>query len=71
MNFYSSEFLLQHCQDILKFYDDKVVDPSGGYFHNYLDDGTLFAPGFRQLVRAPALSLTMSAPHCYLAVTTI
>ena len=50
MNFYSSEFLLQHCQDILKFYDDKVVDPSGGYLHNYLDDGTLFAPGFRQLV---------------------
>ncbi len=50
MNFFSTEFLRSHCHDILKFYDDKVVDPSGGYFHNYLDDGTLFNQGFRQLV---------------------
>ncbi len=50
MNFFSSSFLLEHCQSILKFYDPVVVDPSGGYFQNYYDDGQLFKPEFRQLV---------------------
>jgi len=50
MNYYEPEFLLSHVKSILKFYDDKVVDPSGGFYHNYLDDGTLFDSEFRQLV---------------------
>ncbi|WP_337842445.1 AGE family epimerase/isomerase [Rheinheimera sp.] len=50
MNFYSEAFLLEHCQSILDFYTDKVVDPSGGYHQNYLDDGSLFDTHFKQLV---------------------
>ncbi|WP_339863373.1 AGE family epimerase/isomerase [Paremcibacter congregatus] len=50
MNFSSPEFLLQHCRDILDFYEPRVVDQSGGYYQNFLDDGTVFDPGFRQLV---------------------
>ncbi|WP_372873181.1 AGE family epimerase/isomerase [Shewanella sp.] len=50
MNFYSRDFLLSHSQSILDFYDPRVLDASGGYFHNYYDDGSLFDPGFRQLV---------------------
>ncbi|MFC4653884.1 AGE family epimerase/isomerase [Rheinheimera marina] len=50
MNFYSEAFLLEHCQSILDFYTDKVVDPSGGYHQNYLDDGSLFDSHFKQLV---------------------
>jgi len=49
-NYYDQTFILQHCQDILGFYDPRVVDPSGGYFHNYFDNGELFNPGFKQLV---------------------
>ena len=47
---YSKAFLLKHCQSILDFYDPRVVDETGGYYHNYFDNGDVFAPGFRQLV---------------------
>lgn len=50
MNFYDQTFLLKHCQDILDFYDPNVIDPNGGYHQNYKDDGTIFSPGFKQLV---------------------
>lgn len=48
--FYQADFIRQHCRDILGFYDPRVLDPAGGYYQNYYDDGSLFAPGFRQLV---------------------
>ncbi len=48
--FYSAGFIRQHCRDILGFYDPRVLDAAGGYFQNYYDDGSLFAPEFRQLV---------------------
>jgi len=47
---YQRQFLLAHCQDILAFYTPRVIDETGGFYHNYLDDGSLFNPGFRQLV---------------------
>ena len=50
MTFFDTEFLLSHCQDILAFYDNRVIDEQGGYFQNYYRDGQLFNPGFRQLV---------------------
>lgn len=50
MNFYSEQFLLSHCQSILDFYTSRVVDPSGGYHQNFLDDGRLFDTHFKQLV---------------------
>jgi mannose/cellobiose epimerase-like protein (N-acyl-D-glucosamine 2-epimerase family) len=34
----------------MDFYDPNVIDPNGGYHQNYKDDGTVFAPGFKQLV---------------------
>ena len=53
--FYQAGFIRQHCRDILGFYDPRVLDPAGGYFQNYYDDGSLFAPGFRQLVSSTRL----------------
>lgn len=47
---YNREFILDHCRDILAFYTPRVMDESGGFYHNYLDDGSLFNRGFRQLV---------------------
>ncbi len=32
-----------------------MVDPDGGFFQNFLDDGTVFDPGFRQLVSSARL----------------
>ena len=50
MNFRDNDFLLQHIRSILGFYDPVVVDASGGYFQNFLDDGTVFDAGARHLV---------------------
>jgi len=50
MHFYDNDFLTQHCQSILGFYTDRVVDPNGGYFQNFYDDGEIFNGEFKQLV---------------------
>lgn len=48
--FYSREFLLEHGKSIFKFYDPRVIDQTGGYYQNFLDDGRYFDKKFRQLV---------------------
>ncbi len=48
--FYGREFLLKHGQSILDFYTPNVIDSSGGYYQNFLDNGQHFEPKFRQLV---------------------
>ena len=50
MNFYDNDFLIDHCKQILKFYNGRIIDSSGGYFQNFYDDGTTFDKGFKQLV---------------------
>jgi mannose/cellobiose epimerase-like protein (N-acyl-D-glucosamine 2-epimerase family) len=55
MNFYQQDFLLKHSQDILNFYDDIVIDPKGGYFQNFYDNGSTFEQGFKQLVSSTRL----------------
>ena len=50
MDFRSREFLLGHIRSILDFYDPHVVDKRGGFFQNFKDDGSVFAPGDRHLV---------------------
>lgn len=49
-NPYSEQFLKNHCRSIFAFYDGRVVDEEGGYFHNYLDNGDYFDTDFKQLV---------------------
>ncbi|NQZ80102.1 MAG: AGE family epimerase/isomerase [Colwellia sp.] len=50
MNFYDNDFLIDHCKQILSFYNGRIIDSSGGYFQNFYDDGTTFNKGFKQLV---------------------
>ena len=49
-NFRSRQFLLHHIQHTLSFYEHRVVDPNGGFFHCYMNNGELFSPGLRTLV---------------------
>lgn len=49
-DFRSRDFLLAHIRHTLSFYDPRVVDPDGGFFHCYLNDGTIFDRGLRTLV---------------------
>ena len=50
MNYRESEFLRGHIKSILDFYHPRIVDESGGFFQNFLDDGTVFDPDSRHLV---------------------
>jgi mannose/cellobiose epimerase-like protein (N-acyl-D-glucosamine 2-epimerase family) len=50
MDFRSRDFLLGHIRHTLAFYDPRALDPSGGFHHCYMNDGTLFDPGLKTLV---------------------
>ncbi|MCO4785811.1 MAG: AGE family epimerase/isomerase [Marinomonas atlantica] len=44
------DFLQQHTHSILNFYEPVVLDPNGGFYQNFLDDGTVFEPHSKHLV---------------------
>ncbi|MGJ8680918.1 AGE family epimerase/isomerase [Paraglaciecola sp.] len=50
MNFSNKEFLRSHIQSILDFYLPNIKDETGGFFHNFMDDGSVFEPSNRHLV---------------------
>ncbi|MEP3275720.1 MAG: AGE family epimerase/isomerase [Stappiaceae bacterium] len=49
-SFDDPDFLHAHIQSILDFYENRVVDPAGGFFQTFRDDGTVYDPGDRHLV---------------------
>ena len=51
-NWRSESFLRGHIDDILRFYAPAAFDPEGGFFHAYLDDGTVYDRRTRHLVSA-------------------
>jgi len=50
INYRSRDFLLKQISTTLAFYDDRVVDPAGGFYHCYMNNGDLFNPGLKTLV---------------------
>lgn len=57
-DFRSPAFLKQHALWALAFYDTQSVDPSGGMYHFYLDDGRVYNSGTRHLVSATRFVIT-------------
>ncbi|MEN9886913.1 MAG: hypothetical protein RL758_1491 [Pseudomonadota bacterium] len=51
-DFSSPQFLTGHIDSILRFYEPNAFDPQGGFFHYYLDDGTVYNRTHRHLVSA-------------------
>lgn len=49
-DFRSAETLRQHVRDTLAFYDTRCIDPSGGFYHFFKDDGTVYDSATRHLV---------------------
>ena len=49
-DFESPTFLQSHVESILAFYEPSVFDPAGGFFHHFLDDGTVYDRETRHLV---------------------
>ena len=49
-NFHRHQPVLNHVRDILAFYHPRAIDPSGGLYHFFKDDGTVFDAHTRHLV---------------------
>ncbi|HZP94449.1 MAG TPA: AGE family epimerase/isomerase, partial [Burkholderiales bacterium] len=49
-DFRSREFLLQHVRSTMAFYHPRAIDPRGGFYHFFRDDGTVYDAHTRHLV---------------------
>jgi mannose/cellobiose epimerase-like protein (N-acyl-D-glucosamine 2-epimerase family) len=49
-DFHRRQALLDHVRHTLAFYHPRAVDPSGGFFHYFKDDGTVYDRHTRHLV---------------------
>lgn len=49
-NFLDKHFLIDHIEATLRFYEPNALDQTGGFFHYFLDDGTVFNKASRHLV---------------------
>jgi mannose/cellobiose epimerase-like protein (N-acyl-D-glucosamine 2-epimerase family) len=62
-DFRSPAFLLGHIRHTLAFYDPRCVDPSGGFFHFYKDDGTVYDAHTRHLVSSTRFVFTQAMAY--------
>jgi mannose/cellobiose epimerase-like protein (N-acyl-D-glucosamine 2-epimerase family) len=49
-DFRSEAFLRAHIADTMAFYHPRAIDPAGGFFHYFKDDGTIYDRSRRHLV---------------------
>ena len=49
-DFHSVSFLRQHIAQTMAFYHPRAIDPAGGFFHYFKDDGTIYDRRHRHLV---------------------
>ena len=57
-DFRSADFLREHALWVMSFYGEQAVDASGGLYHFYLDDGTVYDRTTRHLVSATRFVVT-------------
>ena len=50
VDFRDTDFLKNHMKQIMDFYAPNIIDETGGFFHNFKDNGDVFDPGFKHLV---------------------
>ena len=49
-DFRSTDFLRKHIADTMAFYHPRAIDPQGGFFHYFRDDGSVYDASHRHLV---------------------
>jgi mannose/cellobiose epimerase-like protein (N-acyl-D-glucosamine 2-epimerase family) len=64
-DFRSPDFLRAHVLQTMAFYDERCQDPSGGFFHFFKDDGTVYDRRTRHLVSSTrfVFNFAMAARH--------
>lgn len=77
-DFRSAAFLREHIAQTMAFYHPRAIDPAGGFFHYFKDDGTIYDRSHRHLVSSTRFAVNYAlaaiefgndaAPHAeYLA----
>ena len=66
IDFRSPTLLLGHVRHTLSFYDGRCVDPSGGFFHFFKDDGTIYDHRCRHLVSSTRFVFNHAMAHRWL-----
>lgn len=49
-HFRSRDMLVSHIADTMRFYHPRCIDPSGGFYHFFMDDGSVYDAQTRHLV---------------------
>ena len=64
-DFHSPTDLRKHIQETMQFYHPRCIDPSGGFYHFYKDDGRVYDARSRHLVSSTRFVFTyaMAARH--------
>ena len=57
-NFRSPDVLLDHARHTMRFYHPRAIDPAGGMFHYFKDDGAVYDPRHRHLVSSTRFVFT-------------
>ncbi len=63
--FDSPDFLRQHIDSILAFYAPNSLDAAGGFYHYFLDDGSVYNTHHRHLVSATRWLVNAAAAYHY------
>jgi mannose/cellobiose epimerase-like protein (N-acyl-D-glucosamine 2-epimerase family) len=59
-DFRAPAFLRAHIADVMAFYEGRCVDPSGGFYQFFKDDGTVYDPRTRHLVSSTRYVFTQA-----------
>ena len=61
--FRSADFLLGHVAHTMDFYHPRCIDPSGGFFHFFRDDGSIYDSTTRHLVSSTRFVFNYAMAH--------
>jgi len=62
-NFRSPDLLLDHARHTMRFYHPRAIDPAGGMFHYFKDDGAVYDPRHRHLVSSTRFVFTYAMAY--------
>jgi len=62
-NFRNPDVLLDHVRHTMRFYHPRAIDPAGGLYHYFKDDGTVYDAQHRHLVSSTRFVFTFSMAY--------
>lgn len=62
-NFRNPDVLLDHARHTMRFYHPRALDPAGGLYHYFKDDGTVYDAAHRHLVSSTRFVFTYSMAY--------